>query len=146
MKSLFRMIFISTLIVGVSSCSPRETVELVVIGNAFAQNTIPQLYEEAVAEDMDAKVNTFPWMKPAASPGTYLENLQTETELRKAVKNADVILISFSPSWTDAMENLYLDEMCRGDDNQDCLHSWKALQFRIIRRAKTPKIYLKFRW
>lgn len=120
MKSLFRIFVLTALIAGVSACALRETVELVVIGNAFGSNTIPQLYEAAVAEDMDAKVNTYSWTKPAASPETYLENLQTETELRKAVKNADVILISFSPSWGNAADNMYFNDLCGGDDNQDC--------------------------
>lgn len=126
MKNSLRLIVLFALLISTTACAPREPVELVVIGNAFAQNTIPQLYEAAVAEDMDAKVNTYSWTKPAASPETYLENLQTETELRKAVKNADAILVSFSPSWGNAMENLYFDEMCRGDDNQDCLRETTA--------------------
>jgi hypothetical protein len=120
MRSLVHVIFITALIAGVSACSPRETVELVVIGNAFGSNTIPQLYEAAVAGDLEAKVNSYFWMKPAAFPATYLEYLKTETELRRAVKKADVILISFSPSWGNAADNMYFNDLCGGEDNQDC--------------------------
>ncbi|KAA0261487.1 MAG: hypothetical protein DPW18_20610 [Chloroflexi bacterium] len=120
MKTLFRIILLTALIAGVSACAPRETIELVVIGNAFGSNTIPQLYEAALAEDMDAKVNTYSWMKPAASPATYLENLQTETELRKAIKNADAILLAFSPSWGNAADNMFFNDLCGGEDNLDC--------------------------
>ncbi|MBE7433694.1 MAG: hypothetical protein HS100_07240 [Anaerolineales bacterium] len=130
MRPLFRIILLTALIAGVSACAPRETVELVVIGNAFGSNTIPQLYEAAVAEDMDAKVNTFPWMKPAAHPPTYLENLRTETELRRAVKNADVILVAFSPSWGDAAENMFFNDLCGGADNLDCLRKTTAKAMR----------------
>lgn len=155
MRALFRIILLTALIAGVSACAPREAVELVVIGNAFGSNTIPQLYEAAVAEDMDAKVNTYSWMKPAASPATYLENLQTETELRKAVKNADVILISFSPSWGNAADNMFFNDLCGGEDNQDCLREtvaktmceWKGIMDTIVElRAGEPLVFHVVVW
>jgi hypothetical protein len=120
MKTLIRLIILFAMLLSASSCAPRKTIELVVIGNAFAQNTIPQLYEAAIAEDLEAKVNSYFWMNPAALPATYLENLKTETELRQAVKNADVILISFSPSWGNASDNMFFNDLCGGEDNQDC--------------------------
>lgn len=120
MRSLFRIILFTALIAGVSACAPRETIELVVIGNAFGSNTIPQLYEAAVAEDMNAKVNTYSWMKPAALPRTYLEDFRSNTELRQAIKNADVILLAFSPSWGNTSDNMFFNDLCGGADNLDC--------------------------
>lgn len=121
MKTPFHIIVITMLIAGISACAPRETVELVVIGNPFGSNTIPQLYEAAVQEDLDAKVNTYMWTRPGDSQRTYLENIRTNTELRQAVKKADVILLAISPSWGNAAQNLFLNDLCRGEDNQNCL-------------------------
>lgn len=130
MKTPFHIIVITLLIAGISACAPRKTVDLVVIGNPFGSNTIPQLYEAAVKEDLDAKVNTYLWMRATESQHTYLENIRTNTELRQAIKNADVILLALSPSWGNAAQNLFLNDLCRGDDNQDCLRdaTFKAIR------------------
>ena len=123
MKKTIRIIVITALIAGISACAPSETVELVILGDAFGSNTIPQAYENALKEDLDAKVNAFVWSVPSMPLHSQLETLRKETDLRQAIKNADVIMVGITPKWNDAAENLYMSDMCRGDDNQDCLRA-----------------------
>ncbi|NOH04927.1 MAG: hypothetical protein HND47_24635 [Chloroflexi bacterium] len=68
-------------------------------------------------EDLDAVVNAFVWSVPTKPLHNQLEAMRKDTELRQALKNADVIMMGISPKWNDAAENLYTSDMCRGDDN-----------------------------
>lgn len=155
MKNAIRIIVITALIAGISACTPRETVELVVLGDAFGSNTIPKAYENVLKEDLDATVDTFVWSVPSTPLHSQLEALRKETELRQAIKAADAIMVGITPKWNDAAENLYMSDMCRGNDNQDCLRDslarakrdWMGFvhQLAELREGK-PVILLVIRW
>lgn len=74
-----------------------DTLEYVVIGDAFGMNTIPQAYEIVVEQDFGVNANLFRWIKPTTSQREWMREIRTNTELRRAVKNADVILVAISP-------------------------------------------------
>lgn len=103
-----------------------ETLEYVVIGDAFGMNTISQAYEIVVEQDLGVNANLYRWIKPTTPQREWMREIRTNTELRRAVKNADVILVAISPKWSDSAEALYLQGACGGEDNQDCLRETTA--------------------
>jgi hypothetical protein len=122
MKSLFRIIFITALIVGVSSCSSREAWDFVTLGDSFlARSSIPEQYAEFIEEDMGADVVLHEKSVNGQEPAKLLANLQNDEELRQLTREAEVIVFDFSPGWADSAELKYLLGNCEGDDNQQCL-------------------------
>lgn len=113
------------------------------------------MYEAAVEEQMGVEANTFSWIRVNEKPDGFLENMRVNAELREAVANADVILLSISPNWSNSAELRYILGTCGGEDNQDCLREtvaktmcdWKGIMDIIVElRAGKPVVFQTMVW
>jgi hypothetical protein len=154
MITLIRLASMIAMLFSMAACVNKK-LNLVIIGGGFAGNKIPELYEAAVEEQMGVEANTFSWVRVNEKPDAFLENLRVNTELREAVANADIILLTISPNWSNSAELRYILGTCGGEDNQDCLRetlaatkcSWKGIMDTFAElRAGEPVIFQVVLW
>jgi hypothetical protein len=121
MKNLFRFTILIALLLSAAGCASRETWDYVDLG-VFARggmSAIPSQYAEVMEVDNNVKVIVQDYER--MEPHEIYENLQSNAELRQAIKDAEVITFDIALDWFDRATSFYLSGFCKGGDGRDCL-------------------------
>lgn len=121
MKNLLQLIVLFAVLISATGCTPRETWDYVDMGvfTRGGMSAVPSLYATAIEEDNGVKVLVKDYER--MEPHEIYEALQSNEELRKAIRDAEVITFDIAFDWFDRASSFYLSGFCKGGDGQDCL-------------------------
>jgi lysophospholipase L1-like esterase len=126
-RGLVIFLCLLSLIVVISGCSTSRELSYVALGDSIpggwgvGYENYAEYFADYLQQDLDASVEFHNYARAGDRTYALLDRLQDDTELRQAVADANAITIWIGVNDLPTPQMLYMNGMCGGEENLDCI-------------------------